>query len=93
MMYEILWVELTTGQVLDICEYSVERQNEDGASLGDVALPGEGIGECEITVINQTELIFETHGENAGCVHQTRYEGHIPVVAVCCITQPAVSPR
>ena len=92
-MYEFFWIELTTGQVLDICEYSVERQNEDGVSFGDVALPGEGIGECEITVINQTELIFETHGENAGCVHQTRYVGPLPVVAVLCITQPAVSPR
>jgi hypothetical protein len=66
-MYEMLWVELTTGQVLDICEYSVERQYVDGASFGDAALPGEGI-----EVINQTEVIFETHGENAGCVHQTR---------------------
>ena len=60
-------------QVLDICEYSVQREPEEGGAIDDVALPCEGISECEITVINQTEMIFETYGVNSGCVYQTRY--------------------
>lgn len=67
-------------QVLDICEYSVQREPEEGVVFDDVALPGEGISECEITVINQTEMIFETCGVNSGCVHQTRY----PICPILC---------
>ncbi len=65
-------LKLVRVQVLDICEYSVQRGNEQLDSVDNVGLPVEGISECEITVINQTEMVFETHGMNAGCVHQTR---------------------
>ncbi len=65
-------LKLVRVQVLDICEYSVQRGSEQLGSVDNVCLPVEGISECEITVINQTEMAFETHGMNAGCVHQTR---------------------
>ncbi len=59
--------------MLDICEYSVQQEPGQECLVDDIALPGEGVSECEMTVINETEMVFETHGLNAGCVHQTRY--------------------
>jgi hypothetical protein len=70
-------------QVLDICEYSIIRGTGDGYVADDVILPGEGVGECEMTVINQTEMAFETDGVNAGCVYQTMYSAYSLALTRC----------
>lgn len=34
-----------------------------------------------MTVVNQTEMTFETDGANAACVYQTRY-GAVPLASM-----------